>query len=333
MGTRVVTASLALRSLVLSLALVLFGPLAPSVSQADDAREAQVHFERAIQLYQARAYEEALAEFQRAYQLAPRYQVLFNIAQVHYQLNEYAEALRAFEGYLRRGGHALSGERRAFVQRELAELRERVGTLTVVTDVPGASVLVDDLDVGVTPLEPLSVDIGRHVVRVELSGHPPITRKVHITSGAASQLSLVLAPPEAQAWPGEAESVARDAVSAHPRRRAALWALGSSTLALGAGAGASFALAYRGNRQLDEQLTTLPPDGQAVDDLRQRVRRAALASDVLGATALAAAAGLVVTLIATRAQPEDGQGARVRSRGLSARLEAGPGSLWLRGSF
>src|SRR5690349_7315335 len=172
---------------------VLLSVVCASV-HADASHDAERHFERAVRLYQERAYDEALAEFQRAFELSPRYQVLFNIAQVHYQLNEYAEALRTFERYLSEGGREIPAERRAYVGHELSALRERVGTLEVVTDVSGASVLLDDHELGTTPLDPVLVDIGRHVVRVERRGHQTMTRRLNLASGQVVRLELALEP-------------------------------------------------------------------------------------------------------------------------------------------
>jgi tetratricopeptide (TPR) repeat protein len=269
--------------------------LLASGARADGERDAQRHFERGVQLYQEHAYDAALTEFQTAYEAAPRFEVLFNIAQVHYQLNEYAAALRGFERYLAQGAYDIPDERRAYVLRELAVLRERVATLAVVTDVPGATVLLDFEEVGTTPLEALQVDLGRHVLRVELAGYQPVTRKVELSSGEVERVSLDLEP-----FAGGARAGA-DASSEPGRgRRAALWTLGSVGVALAAGASTSFALAFRADRDLEAQLKELPADRPAIERQRQRVERAARASDVLAASAGAAALGLVITLLVKR---------------------------------
>ena len=66
---------------------------------------------------------------------------------------------------------------------------------------------------------------------------------------------------------------------------------------------------------------------------RTRVRRAALASDVLGIGALATASAFVITLIATRPPREARVRARQGTRTLALHLEAGPSRLGLRGTF
>jgi tetratricopeptide (TPR) repeat protein len=327
------TPSLAARCALWCLAFALLSMVTLS-ARADEEVDAQRHFERAVTLYQERAYDEALVEFQRAFELSPRYEVLFNIAQVHYQLNEYAEALRTFERYLSEGGGQIPNERRAFVQHELSELRERVGTLSVVTDVPGASVLLDDVELGVTPLSGLTVSIGRHSLRVEHAGYPALVRRLQVTSGETLRVELAFAPlANGKAGQAHAAGELPDVARAR-RRRSALWTLGTLSVALAAGAGASLGLAYRSDHDLDHELEQLPPDRAAVEHDRTQVRRAALASDVLGAGALAAAAGFVVTLVATKARASDADKSPAKAqRKLTARLELAPTMLRLRGSF
>jgi tetratricopeptide (TPR) repeat protein len=308
------------RWLAVSSLVALLSAAGPA--RADDLASAQQHFERGVSLYQEHAYEAALSEFQRAYQTAPRYELLFNIAQVHYQLHEYAAALHDFERYLEEGAYELGGERRAFVLREIAALRERVGTLSVQSSVPGASVLLDDEELGKTPLAPQRVDIGRHVLRVEHAEHRTVTRRIQIASGQAEHIEIALEPlrsePRAAAASAPAEPVQRDAPGG---RRAALWTLGVGSLVLGAGAGASFALAYRSNRELDARLEELPPDAAAIARNRQAVRRTALASDVLAIGAGAAALGCLITWLATRSAHEE------------LGVAVGPRTLGVHGSF
>jgi hypothetical protein len=52
----------------------------PSPSQ-DAVKDAEAHFHRNVDLYKDSDYGGALVEFQRAYDLAPNYRVLFNLGQ------------------------------------------------------------------------------------------------------------------------------------------------------------------------------------------------------------------------------------------------------------
>ena len=95
--------------------------------------EARAHFDRGVQLGHAGEYRQAAAEFQRAYQLAPHYAVLYNLAQVQIGLAQPVEAVDTLQRYLTEGGSNVPADRRAEVQATIkqeqigrASCRERV---------------------------------------------------------------------------------------------------------------------------------------------------------------------------------------------------------------
>src|SRR4051812_42949552 len=79
-----------------------------ALAAADEAKaptkanieEAQRRYVRGKDLYEENDFQAALVEFRRAYDLAPNYKLLYNIAQVCYQLQDYPGALRTFNKYL-----------------------------------------------------------------------------------------------------------------------------------------------------------------------------------------------------------------------------------------
>ncbi|HVR60246.1 MAG TPA: hypothetical protein VMU50_00030, partial [Polyangia bacterium] len=127
----------------------------PARGAGDDGSEhldeAGTRFRRGVELYSEGDLAAAMVEFSRAYQLAPRYKILFNMAQVAYQQQDYVAALRHFRRYLADGGDEISGPRRAFAQQEIRKLEQRVARLEVKAPA-GARVLVDGLEVGIAPL-------------------------------------------------------------------------------------------------------------------------------------------------------------------------------------
>src|SRR5690349_17758223 len=74
--------------------------------------EARSRFQKGVQLFHEGGYEAALAEFRKAYQLAPSYRLLYNIAQVHYELHDYVSALKSFRQYVVEGGTEIPADRR-----------------------------------------------------------------------------------------------------------------------------------------------------------------------------------------------------------------------------
>jgi tetratricopeptide (TPR) repeat protein len=176
-------------ALVALATLALGGPVfAQPASKVD---EAKAHFKTGAELYDENNFRGALVEFQRAYELAPSYRILYNIGQVDMELADYAGALTAYKRYLREGGPDVPAERVKEVNAEIQRLTGRVGLITVQT-AAGAEVLVDDLSVGYAPLpEPVTVNTGRHKVTVHPSGQPAVDRVVDIAG--EQQLTVALA--------------------------------------------------------------------------------------------------------------------------------------------
>jgi tetratricopeptide (TPR) repeat protein len=78
-------------------ALAQSAPQGGAPQTAEAAREARERFQRGVELYKEGDYRAALLEFRHAYRLSPNPVVLFNIAQSHYELRDYAGAKTAFE--------------------------------------------------------------------------------------------------------------------------------------------------------------------------------------------------------------------------------------------
>ena len=141
LGTLVVTAALLGAALASPRPALAAPPASPS-GQADQ------HFRSGVQLFKESDFAAALVEFQRAYDIDPKYQVLYNIAESHYQLQDYASALQTYQRYLDEGGPKIAFKRRKGVEGEIVTLSRRVATLTITTGEPGASVTIDDRAVG-----------------------------------------------------------------------------------------------------------------------------------------------------------------------------------------
>ncbi len=174
-----------------------------SPGYADDAKpkpsaaavaQARVHFERAVKLYGEDDFRAALIEFNRAYELAPNWSVLYNVGQSYYQLRDYPNALRTLEKYVAQGGASIPADRRAQVDHEIDELRGRVAHVTLASNAVGAEVSVDDVPIGQTPITlPQLVGAGRHTFRATKAGSPPATQIVDIAGGDNLTVTLTFA--------------------------------------------------------------------------------------------------------------------------------------------
>jgi hypothetical protein len=176
---------------LVSVLLALTVLTSASVARGDATQDAREHFQRGTSLYDEQDYRGALAEFKRAYELAPNPTVLFNIGQAYYQLNEYANALTTLEAFLAEGSP--NEARRAAVTKELEELRLRVARVEIDSNVSGAEISVDDHVVGPAPVTTI-VAVGRRRITATKTGYAAVTQQVDFASGNAPAIKMVLAP-------------------------------------------------------------------------------------------------------------------------------------------
>ncbi|HEY2514085.1 MAG TPA: PEGA domain-containing protein [Polyangiaceae bacterium] len=213
MSTRIHRYSSALLAIALTtapLAAQAQAPAPPGAEGGSDAvTQARQHFMRGVKLYEEDDFRSALIEFNRAYELAPNWGVLYNIGQSYYQLRDYANGLRTLERYAREGGAQIAPERRAQIDKEMAELRGRVAHVTLTSNVEGAEITLDDASIGRTPLaEPALIGTGRHKLSISRPGYVPVTKTVDIAGGDRLTIPLDLAEVPREGEPGAAAQTA-----------------------------------------------------------------------------------------------------------------------------
>jgi hypothetical protein len=282
------------------------GPRAPDVDGVASLLEsARSHFQRGVVLYRSGAYDAAFAEFSRAYESAPHYRILYNLAQVQAQRHDYVEALTYFQRYLTEGAGHLTESRAEAVVAEALELRQRIARVRVETNVDDARLFVNDTPAVDLPRdEPMLVNAGIHRLRVEKAGYVSVSRTVTLAGGEESTVSLDLVAElemdEMALPPPAPEPTALPPIV----NRTALW---SSLAATGALAGASVTfgvLTRRANAALADRLERFPAPRASVEAGRTRVRTFALLADTLGIAA-ATALGLSTYLYLSPGGPSD----------------------------
>jgi len=102
--------------LVLVAALLAAGSAS---AQPSSAKDAKAHYQAAMLHYNLNEFPQALAEFKDAYRLKPDSAFLFNIAQCYRQLGEYAQAASFYRNYRRESAEAAN---RRDVDRLIAEM-------------------------------------------------------------------------------------------------------------------------------------------------------------------------------------------------------------------
>ena len=89
--------------LVLALVVALGVLLGAAPARADDAdtRAARKHFQKGEKLFNLGRFDEALVEYEAAYERKPLPGFLYNIAQCHRNLGNYKQAIFGYRSYLR----------------------------------------------------------------------------------------------------------------------------------------------------------------------------------------------------------------------------------------
>jgi tetratricopeptide (TPR) repeat protein len=99
------------------------------VAAADDpeVRAAKRHYERGQKLFSLHKFEEALGEFQQAFDAKPIPDFLFNIGQCHRNLGDYDAAVFSFKRFLKLDPEAPNREQ---VEALIADLEQRQAAAT-----------------------------------------------------------------------------------------------------------------------------------------------------------------------------------------------------------
>lgn len=191
------------RGWIVTAVLLLAAPVAsaaPRQPTAEEVERARMFFGAGAQAYEVARYADAVRAFEQAYDLAPRPNVVFSLAQAErkefFASNDPRMLRRAIQHYKEYLDQVPSGGRRAEAIEAKADLEGRLARLdpsqastsaamaerrkarlTVYSATPGARVSVD----GAAPQEqPYFGDIepGRHRVRVSAEGHFDEEREV-----------------------------------------------------------------------------------------------------------------------------------------------------------
>lgn len=182
---------LALALLPLFAASAVRAQTAPST---EDRAEARRLGQQAMQAFADEDYPTALTLLQRSYALNPIAGTLFNVGMTQRALFEFPAAIDTFRKLLGETPD-LPAEQRAQVEQFLSEMEAALVWLTVAVSEPGATVLVDGVEVGVSPLpDAVRLRAGSHVIEARKDGFVEARETVQTAAGEQRQVSLALQP-------------------------------------------------------------------------------------------------------------------------------------------
>lgn len=274
---------------IVSILALLTCLVTASGARADNVgRDAGKHFQRGVDLYNEGDFRGALVEFKRAYTLLPRANVLYDIGETEFQLQDYASALVTMRRYLNETG--ASAPHRAEVEATVEQLRGRVGKIALVTDVAHCDVTLDDQPAGTTPLaEPILVSVGARKLALTCPDRPVATRRVEVPAGEMVRVDVLLGPSLTSS-PGTTISAPKVSVESVQRRNKTMLAIAwTSTAALAAATICVGSAALVESSQLGVLRSTYPVQPAQLDSKAAVTRGLSIAADTLGVAALVGA--------------------------------------------
>lgn len=267
---------------------------APAVEPSPEARAANAH---ALELDQAGEFPQALAEFQRAYDLSPSFRILYNIARTARLTQDFARSLVAYKRFLEEGAADVDGAQRTIAEQQIVELSALVGWV-VTRGKPGTDVAIDRREPLPLSSEPRPLNPGPHTLHATREGQTA-DRAIVVRAGETIEVDLSIEPPKK-----------RPVVEDPFRFPSAITVVGWVGTGLFAGASAATgiaALALSADLSDDTYVgpADTPPPGSPLADKAERLDQLATATDVLmGFAVVSGVAAITFSMIDGLSAPD-----------------------------
>jgi PEGA domain len=155
-------------------------------------REAREQWDAARELHDAGDFKSALVYFNRAFELSNNPRVLYNLGVCWKDMTRYSEAIRAWERQLS-FRKKLTKEDVRKTETAIRALKTFVSTIDIKADEGGARLLIDGIEVGLTPfVEPVTIDVGRRTLRLQKAGFEPVEKSVDVVRGRVASVEFDL---------------------------------------------------------------------------------------------------------------------------------------------
>jgi hypothetical protein len=248
---------------------------APKAGQTAEQKEADRHFKSGVALYKEAKYAEALAEFERAYEIAPHPLVLYNIATCHRELSHYGEAVKYYERFLAEGKGKVPPARLKEAQTELDGVLARIARVTItIKGGEGAKVILDGAELGTMPIDgPLIVPPGEHRIVVRAEGKQAAERSLRVASGDEVEVTLQLhdEPKRPVVETLEVERPVTPAAPPKPKRFGLGVAFGTNLLNVPQTGAPSVGIGFAVNRRIEVGVDALLVAYAVMPNLRVRL--------------------------------------------------------------
>lgn len=269
---------------------------APALAQTPE-EEARVHFEQGIALFEDGKFEQAAIAFERAYEIAPSFKILWNIGQVENELGHFAAAFDAYTRYLAEGEGRIPVSRAAKARKEIKRLEALVGKIRVDSEVGGALIFIDGRKQGATPLdEPVFVDLGEHEVVAKTGGDMIHRELVKVAGGEEVVVEIKAGVSKIEPVGGDEGEEGSEGDSDGPKRVWTWVALGVGGAALAAG-GAIGGVVMSKASDLEDDCPDKQCDTEAWKEVGKAENLAMTSNILFGVGAAAVVAGVVLFFV------------------------------------
>ncbi len=260
----------------------------PKPSAEATTEAARASFQRGVELFHEGNFEAALAEFRKANEIAPSYRILYNIAQTCFEVHDYVSALKYYKQYLADGGAEISPARKSSVEEIIQKLNTRIAFVEISVNVDGAQVSVDDVPIGISPLEgTVPLNPGARRISASKAGLPAATRTITMAGSDRQSVALTLRDPAGLAQAPSDPTLAAASYDGPPTSsNAALVTSLAATGVCAVTAGIFGWLAVGAKDDLDRDLNTFNVSASQLDNHRSRLRTFALVTDIAAAATL-----------------------------------------------
>jgi len=157
--------------------------VAPVAARAESDPDALLR--RGVELRRAGKDDQALEKFRQAYKIRPTSRARAQVGLAEQALGQWIDAESDLLAAVGNATDAWIVKNKAALGQALALVQDHLGNLQILGAPAGASVKVDDRDVGTLPMaEPARVNAGEVLVSVSAPGHVEIRRKLTVSPHA-----------------------------------------------------------------------------------------------------------------------------------------------------
>src|SRR5262249_44501927 len=140
--------------------------------------------------YDRGRYQDAAHEFEEAYRLSNKPELLYNMGKSYDGLGDQARALDAYRHFLKQ---VSSSPDRETVQKRVEALSKLVGTIVIKVPNQGATVRLDDKEIGVVPFtDVIEANPGAHLLEVSQEGYATLRQKIVVAPAATLEVATPL---------------------------------------------------------------------------------------------------------------------------------------------